>query len=495
MIVRLKPKLLTVLILALSVMVGAQSAKPSFEAVQPDLLAAGALRQCLGGLRQRRRPRSLRRVQRYAQPALSQRWRHARRTCREAGVADARATRAAAWGDYDADGDADLLVGFAPGRIGATPLSQRRRRFADVTRRSWLAVDSGAVRQPAGWTSMAMATSICSSRFAIARTRCLRNDNGKFTDVAAEVGLADTRKSVGAVWFDYDEDGDLDLYVAQHGRRCERLVPQQRRRFTDVAEKRRRVGRSHAVGDATNGTVRPCAADVNGDGRIDLFIANYGRNGLFLNSGAGKFVDASDAWGIAIDVALRHVRTRGLRQRRPHRPVRERHGHGWRQLPRLPVPKHRDEVRRSDTGERADAAGRPWRAVGRLRPRWRRRPRADGHAPDGMHSLLRNVLPAASARQALQVRVVDGRGRATLAGAEVRIYQPGTRTLLGARLVDTGSGYDAQNEMPVHFGVAGHSRVDVEVIYPTGKARKPVRRTGVRIAGDRFEVLTIQVGR
>ena len=32
----------------------------------------------------------------------------------EAGIADSRATRAAAWGDFDADGDPDLLVGFAP---------------------------------------------------------------------------------------------------------------------------------------------------------------------------------------------------------------------------------------------------------------------------------------------------------------------------------------------------------------------------------------------
>jgi hypothetical protein len=111
-----------------------------------------------------------------------------------------------------------------------------------------------------------------------------------------------------------------------------------------------------------------------------------------------------------------------------------------------------------------------------------------------MHSLLRNMLPAATARQSLQVKVVDSRGRATLAGAEVRVYEPGTRKLLGARLVDSGSGYDAQNDMPVHFGLAGHSRVDVEVIYPSRGQRKPVRRAGVRISGEPSEI-TIQVGR
>ncbi|MGE5837703.1 MAG: FG-GAP repeat domain-containing protein, partial [Acidobacteriota bacterium] len=91
----------------------------------------------------------------------------------EAGVADARGTRAAAWGDHDADGDPDLLVGFAPGsgsvlrlyrndsaRSGsaAAPL-----RFTDITVASGLVIPTGAVRQPA--------------------------------------------------WIDVDADGDLDLFV------------------------------------------------------------------------------------------------------------------------------------------------------------------------------------------------------------------------------------------------------------------------------------------
>ncbi|HEY3188403.1 MAG TPA: VCBS repeat-containing protein, partial [Solirubrobacteraceae bacterium] len=47
--------------------------------------------------------------------------------------------------------------------------------------------------------------------------------------------------------------------------------------------------------------IRPCAADVDGDGRFDLFMANYGPNGLFLNRGGGRFEDVSAAWGVAID--------------------------------------------------------------------------------------------------------------------------------------------------------------------------------------------------
>ena len=86
-----------------------------------------------------------------------------------------------------------------------------------------------------------------------------------------------------------------------------------------------------------------------------------------------------------------------------------------------------------------------------------------GARTDGTHVVMRNMLPAATASRGLHVRVVDAKGRATRAGAEVRLFAAGTTRVLGSQLVDAGSGYDSQNDMPVHFGVpAGVARVDVD---------------------------------
>jgi hypothetical protein len=86
------------------------------------------------------------------------------------------------------------------------------------------------------------------------------------------------------------------------------------------------------------------------------------------------------------------------------------------------------------------------------------------------------------------VRVVNGQGRSTRAGAEVRLYEAGTRRLLGARIVDTGSGYNAQNDLPLHFGIASAVRVDVEVIWPGG-TRAVTRETGVAVSSSRVLVV------
>src|SRR6185437_7423092 len=121
---------------------------------------------------------------------------------------------------------------------------------------------------------------------------------------------------------DYDDDGDLDIYVANYGdwdyprdeHRCgtERVPlfcsPWEVRTtrhflyrnngdgtFTDVAESAG-VGRSDGHGFGV------VASDLNGDGRVDLYVANdLNPNFLFLNRGDGTFADATETSGAAFD--------------------------------------------------------------------------------------------------------------------------------------------------------------------------------------------------
>ncbi len=387
------------------------------------------------------------------------------------GVADARATRSAAFADYDADGDPDLLLGFAPGTGGILKLYRNdRTSFVDVTSDAGLARDSGAVRQ-LSWIDLEGDGDL--DLFVALRDRpnaMYRNDGGRFTDVAQERGLADTRRSVGAVWFDYDADGDLDLYVANQDGDANGLFRNDGGRFVDVADSAGVAWGGRAPGDRTNGTVRPCAADVNGDGRFDLFMANYGRNGLFLNRGT-TFEDVSAAWGIDIDARydacafsdfdhdgrldlyVNGTVTGGVSHRDfLFRNVGDRYADV---TPPEMLALHADHgVQWADF----DGDGDEDLAI-------------TGVRPDTMPLLLRNELAAGSRRRFLRVRVLDARGRAVHAGAEVRVFVAGTRTLLGARLVDTGSGYNAQSDMPVHFGLARLAPVDVAVTFLIGGKR------------------------
>jgi hypothetical protein len=389
------------------------------------------------------------------------------------GTADARATRAGAWGDFDGDGDPDLAVGFAPGPQSVLRLYRNDvGRFVDVTVDAGIARDSGAVRQ-LSWVDYDGDGDL--DLFVAFRDRpnaLFRNDAGKFTDTAGKVGLADRRRSVGAVWFDYDEDGDLDLYVANMDGDANALYHNDDGQFTDVAAERGVAWGGRAPNDSTNGTVRPCAADVDGDGHLDLVTANYGKNGLFLNHGHGQFEDASAAWWIDIDsrydsCALEDFDNDGRLDLYVNGTVTG--GVSYRDYLFRNIGSHFEEVTPDSLRALQADHGVQW---------------ADfdgdgdvdlaltGSRPDGMHYLLRNDLEPASARRSLAVLVVDTRGRALLAGAEVRVYSAATHRIIATRLVDTGSGYDAQNVMPVHFGLPTMAPVEVEVIFPRGGKRK-----------------------
>jgi hypothetical protein len=220
--------------------------------------------------------------------------------------------------------------------------------------------------------------------------------------------------------------------------------------------------------------VRPCAADVDNDGRLDAFFANYGRNGLFLNRGA-RFDDVSEEWGIAedsrydscafadfdndglIDLYVNGTVTGGVSY-----PDHLFHNLGDRFEEVTPA---NIAALQADHGVQwvdFDGDGDMDLSL-------------TGSRPDGMHSLLRNALPSADAKRSLHVTIVDSAGHPTRAGAEVRAFEAGTRNLVGLRLVDTGSGYDSQNIAPVHFGLARVERVDVEVTF----GGKTTRRANV----------------
>ena len=92
------------------------------------------------------------------------------------------------------------------------------------------------------------------------------NGDNTFTDVTEEAGVGSTAYGTGATVGDYDNDGDLDLYVTNFG--TDQLYQNNGDgTFTDVT--------THAkVGNPNWGT--SCAfADVNNDGHLDLYVANY----------------------------------------------------------------------------------------------------------------------------------------------------------------------------------------------------------------------------
>src|SRR5262245_54411429 len=135
-----------------------------------------------------------------------------------AGVADLTDTRAAAWGDFDGDGRVDLYVGFtrrseAHNRLYRNVTTGGSIRFVDVAAET--GVDAVGETRQVSWIDYDNDGDLdLFVAFRDAPNMLFRNDGGRFVSVARELGVDDPRRTVGAVWFDFDGDGDLDVYTA-----------------------------------------------------------------------------------------------------------------------------------------------------------------------------------------------------------------------------------------------------------------------------------------
>ncbi len=159
--------------------------------------------------------------------------------------------------DYDADGDLDLYACKygSPERNPPRPYHDARNGVPDVM---------------------------------------LRNDgHWHFTDVTREIGLDENNRRYGlaASWADYDADGDPDLHVANDFGR-DNLYRNDGGKFHDVAA---------SAGFADSGAGSSSTwGDYNQDGHLDLYVSNQRARGnsLYENLGDGTFRDVSSEAGV-----------------------------------------------------------------------------------------------------------------------------------------------------------------------------------------------------
>ena len=105
----------------------------------------------------------------------------------------------------------------------------------------------------------------------------------------------------GCAFFDYDNDGWMDIYLVNSGK-CDFFAPDPPLRnalyknnrdgtFTDVTEKAGVAGGGFGQGVAVG--------DYDGDGFPDLYVSQYGRSILYHNNGDGTFTDVTEKAGVA----------------------------------------------------------------------------------------------------------------------------------------------------------------------------------------------------
>ena len=298
--------------------------------------------------------------------------------------------------------------------------------------------------------------------------------------VPAEQAGDDARPSVGACWFDYDRDGDLDLFLANQSGATDALWRNDGDRFTDVAPA---LGMDRPGRPAEEGSVGCAVGDYDNDGELDLFVASYGVNILYRNKGDGRFENVAPHLGLAednhavgaawgdfdndgwLDLFVTAYTGKSGAQQPADRLYRNLGGKGFANI--LPAGSALDVADHGVQWIDYDRDGALDLSVTR------------GYTATGGHFLFHNDPGKQAARRGLSVRVLDKAGRFTRMGAEVRLYDAAGQ-IVATRLVSTGEGYNSQGTQPVHFGLASMTPVTVEVTFMNRASRRTQRIEHVR---------------
>ena len=245
--------------------------------------------------------------------------------------------------DFDGDGDADLIFinsSYWPWRSVAAqsaPVTALYRndgtgRFDDVTAASGLGMSLYGMGVAVGDYDSDGRVDVFVT--AVGGNRLFRNlGQGRFEDVTQTSGVSGSTNdwSTSAAWIDYDNDGDLDLFVCHYVRwsreidlevgykfdgvtraygppmNFEGTYPSLYRndgqgRFTDVSAASGVQVKNPSTGHPMAKSLAVAPVDVDNDGWIDLVVANDTvQNFLFRNQRDGRFQEIGSRSGIAFD--------------------------------------------------------------------------------------------------------------------------------------------------------------------------------------------------
>ena len=208
-----------------------------------------------------------------------------------AGIDNGGNSVAAAWGDFDNDGDLDLYVAdsFAQDRLyensgGTFSEVGRARGMVDLTRR-------GSVTSAAwGDCDNDGDLDLYIGKFYHAN-ELYRNEAGTL-ELTTGLGTGDRRDTSGLTWVDYDNDGDLDLYTVNREQENGLF-----RNDLDAGSEFEAVACAATV-DNTEIGQGGAWGDYDNDGDLDLYTANAGANNLYRNDGEDRFRDVAAESGV-----------------------------------------------------------------------------------------------------------------------------------------------------------------------------------------------------